>query len=74
LSADQTAAARGQRPRTIDPESAAQTQKLLGSERGGWFNEIVEFQLLEHEEGRKLEYIPPGMADTITDYIKSHEL
>jgi len=56
--ADQAAAARGQRPRVIDPETAALTQKVLGSERAGWFQGIVEFQLLEHEEGKRFEYIP----------------
>jgi hypothetical protein len=56
--AEQAAAALGQRPRLIDPENAAQTRKLLGSEMGGWLNGIPEFQLLEHEEGNRFEYIP----------------
>ncbi|KAG1723187.1 class II aldolase/adducin domain-containing protein [Suillus paluster] len=58
LIADQAAAARGQRPRVIDPESAALTHKGVGSELGGWFNGIPEFQLLELEEGKKFEYKP----------------
>ncbi|KAG1758390.1 class II aldolase/adducin domain-containing protein [Suillus occidentalis] len=55
--AEQAAAALGQRPRLIDPENAAQTQKQLGSEIGGWLNGFPEFQLLEHEEGNRFEYI-----------------
>jgi hypothetical protein len=61
--ADQAAAARGQKPRIIDHASALLTQKQLGSELGGWFNGIVEFQLLEHEEGRKFEYMPTSSPD-----------
>jgi ribulose-5-phosphate 4-epimerase/fuculose-1-phosphate aldolase len=56
--ADQAAAARGLKPRLIDPENAARTQRRLGSDMGGWFNGIPEFQLLEHEEGMRFEYIP----------------
>ncbi|KAG2151566.1 class II aldolase/adducin domain-containing protein [Suillus bovinus] len=56
--ADQAAAVRGLRPRLIDPEKAADTQRRLGSEMGGWFNGIPEFQLLEHEEGKRFEYVP----------------
>ncbi|KAG1745632.1 class II aldolase/adducin domain-containing protein [Suillus lakei] len=56
--ADQAAAARGQRPQLIDPENAAETRRLLGSEIGGWFNGVPEFQLLEHEEGDKFKYMP----------------
>ncbi|KAG2031105.1 arad-like aldolase/epimerase [Suillus americanus] len=55
--ADQSAAARGLRPRLIDPENAAPTQRRLGSDMGGWFNAIPEFQLLEHEEGKRFEYL-----------------
>ncbi|KAG2364151.1 class II aldolase/adducin domain-containing protein [Suillus spraguei] len=55
---DQAAAARGLRPRLIDAENAAKTYKLLGSEIGGWFSGIPEFQLLEHEEGKRFEYVP----------------
>ncbi|OAX35357.1 class II aldolase/adducin domain-containing protein [Rhizopogon vinicolor AM-OR11-026] len=62
--ADQAAAVRGQRPRTIDRETATLTQQVLGAEYGGWFSGIVEFQLLEHEEGKKFEYIPAGSANT----------
>ncbi|KAJ8589508.1 class II aldolase/adducin domain-containing protein [Rhizopogon salebrosus TDB-379] len=61
--ADQAAAARGQRPRIIDPTSATLTQQQLGSELGGWSNGIVEFQLLEHEEGKKFEYTPVSSPD-----------
>lgn len=56
--ADQAAAARGQSLRLIDPENAAQTQKQLGSETAGWLNGLPEFQLLEHEEGKRFEYMP----------------
>ncbi|KAG1786906.1 class II aldolase/adducin domain-containing protein [Suillus plorans] len=55
---DQAAAARGLKPRLIDPASATQTCERLGSEMGGWFNGIPEFQLLEHEEGKRFEYVP----------------
>jgi hypothetical protein len=58
LLADQAAAARGVKPRLIDPVNAADTHKHLGSEMGGWFNALPEFQLLEHEEGRRFQYIP----------------
>jgi ribulose-5-phosphate 4-epimerase/fuculose-1-phosphate aldolase len=58
LLADQAAAARGMKPRLIDPINAADTHKHLGSEMGGWFNALPEFQLLEHEEGRRFQYIP----------------
>ncbi|KAG1853285.1 class II aldolase/adducin domain-containing protein [Suillus tomentosus] len=55
---DQAAAARGLKPRLIDPASAVQIWERLGSEMGGWFNGIPEFQLLEHEEGKRFEYVP----------------
>ncbi|KAG1893688.1 uncharacterized protein F5891DRAFT_1195527 [Suillus fuscotomentosus] len=55
---DQAATARGLKPRLIDPASAVQTWERLGSEMGGWFNGIPEFQLLEHEEGKRFEYVP----------------
>ncbi|KAG1786915.1 class II aldolase/adducin domain-containing protein [Suillus plorans] len=55
---DQAAAARGLKPRLIDPVNAASTRESLGSEVGGWFNGIPEFQLLEHEEGKRFEYVP----------------
>ncbi|KAG2095136.1 class II aldolase/adducin domain-containing protein [Suillus discolor] len=55
---DQAAAARGLKPCLIDPASAAQTWESLGTEKGGWFNGIPEFQLLEHEEGKRFEYAP----------------
>jgi ribulose-5-phosphate 4-epimerase/fuculose-1-phosphate aldolase len=58
MAADQAAAARGQKVHLIDPEDAAQVHKQLGSEMGGWFNGFPEFQLLEHEEGNRFEYIP----------------
>ncbi|KAG1758795.1 class II aldolase/adducin domain-containing protein [Suillus occidentalis] len=58
MMADQTAAARGQRTRLIDPETAAETKRILGTDIGGWFDGIPEFQLLEHEEGKRFEYIP----------------
>ncbi|KAG0702624.1 arad-like aldolase/epimerase [Suillus ampliporus] len=51
--ADQAAAARGQRPRTIGHARAALTQKPLGSEI---------FELLEHEEGNRFEYTPADKA------------
>ncbi|KAG2065646.1 class II aldolase/adducin domain-containing protein [Suillus decipiens] len=54
---DQAVAARGLKPRHIDAENAAKTHKLLGSETGSWFSGIPEFQLLEHEEGKRFEYI-----------------
>ncbi|KAG2110138.1 class II aldolase/adducin domain-containing protein [Suillus clintonianus] len=56
--ADQAAAARGLTPRLIDHASAVKTWQLLGSELDGWFNGVPEFQLLEHEEGKKFEYTP----------------
>ncbi|KAG1813665.1 class II aldolase/adducin domain-containing protein [Suillus subaureus] len=56
--ADRAAAARGLKPRLIDPENAADTHKQLGSDMGGWFDGLPEFQLLEHEEGKRFEYIP----------------
>ncbi|OAX42738.1 hypothetical protein K503DRAFT_853745 [Rhizopogon vinicolor AM-OR11-026] len=62
--ADQAAAVRGQRPRTIDREAAIRAQEVFGSEYAGWFSGIIEFQLLEHEEGKKFEYIPAGSANT----------
>ncbi|KAG2095135.1 class II aldolase/adducin domain-containing protein [Suillus discolor] len=55
---DQAAAARGLKPRLIDPVSAASTRESLGSEMGGWFDGIPEFQLLEHEEEKRFEYVP----------------
>jgi len=55
---DQVAAARGLKPRLIDPVNAASTRESIGSEIGGWFNGIPEFQLLEHEEGKRFEYVP----------------
>ncbi|KAG1730720.1 class II aldolase/adducin domain-containing protein [Suillus occidentalis] len=58
MMADQAAAARGQRTRLIDPETAAETRRILGTDIGGWFDGIPEFQLLEHEEGKRFEYIP----------------
>lgn len=58
MMADQAAAARGQRTRLIDPETAAETQKILANDIGGWFDGIPEFQLLEHEEGSRFEYLP----------------
>ncbi|KAG2046698.1 class II aldolase/adducin domain-containing protein [Suillus hirtellus] len=55
---EQAAAARGLKPRLIDPVDAASTWEAIGSEVGGWFNGIPEFQLLEHEEGKRFEYVP----------------
>ncbi|KAF9238272.1 class II aldolase adducin domain protein [Melanogaster broomeanus] len=43
----------------IDAESARATAAINGSERAGWFSGVVEFQLLQHEEGKKFE-IPQG--------------
>ncbi|OJA11961.1 hypothetical protein AZE42_08070 [Rhizopogon vesiculosus] len=67
--ADQAAAARGQRPRTIDRETATRIREAFGSEYGGWFSGIVEFQLLEHEEGKKFEYMPAGSTDTTEEKL-----
>ncbi|KAG2065644.1 arad-like aldolase/epimerase [Suillus decipiens] len=39
-------------------QNAAKTHKRVGSETGGWFNGIPEFQLLEHEEGKRFQYVP----------------
>ncbi|KAG2753740.1 class II aldolase/adducin domain-containing protein [Suillus brevipes Sb2] len=58
MMADQTAAARGQKTRLINPETATETQKFLSTDIGGWFGGIPEFQLLEHEEGNRFEYLP----------------
>ncbi|KAG2046700.1 arad-like aldolase/epimerase [Suillus hirtellus] len=55
---DQAAAARGLKPHLIDPVEATDTWERVGSEAAGWFNGFVEFQLLEHEEGKKFEYVP----------------
>ncbi|KAG0702622.1 class II aldolase/adducin domain-containing protein [Suillus ampliporus] len=59
--ADQAAASRGQRPRVIDPETAALTSKFVGSERTGWFGGISEFRLLEHNEGNRFELLSKQM-------------
>ncbi|KAG2744027.1 hypothetical protein P692DRAFT_201794285 [Suillus brevipes Sb2] len=61
--AEPAAAALGQRPRLIDPENAAQTQKQLGSEIWGRLNGFPKFQLLEHEEGNRFEYISAHKED-----------
>ncbi|KAG2364168.1 class II aldolase adducin domain protein [Suillus spraguei] len=53
---NQAAAACGLKPRLIDAENAAKTHIFLDGE--GWFNGIPEFQLLEHDEGKRFEYIP----------------
>ncbi|KAH7890535.1 class II aldolase/adducin domain-containing protein [Phlebopus sp. FC_14] len=53
--ADEAASARGipKANMKIDDESARITGAVNGSEKAGWFSGLVEFQLLEHEEGNK---------------------
>ncbi|KIJ16166.1 L-fuculose-phosphate aldolase [Paxillus involutus ATCC 200175] len=54
---DSAAAARNIASNTmqIDSESATATRAINGSEMAGWFSGVVEFQLLEHEEGKTFE-------------------
>ncbi|KIJ62319.1 hypothetical protein HYDPIDRAFT_114826 [Hydnomerulius pinastri MD-312] len=65
--ADGAAAARGITANTmkIDTESARATGAINGSEKAGWFSGLVEFQLLEHEEGKKFESSQGGFGSRL---------
>jgi len=51
LMADAAAAAHGGKPVLIDHEQAADTARIIGSQRAGWYSGTTEFVLLEHKEG-----------------------
>jgi len=65
--ADGAAAARNISSNTmkIDVESARATAAFNGSEKAGWFSGMVEFQLLQHEEGKKFEIPGSGSGSKL---------
>lgn len=54
--ADSTAAARGTTTIKISPQQAEATGKILGNPSTGWFGGLIEFELLEHQEGKKFDF------------------
>ncbi|KAJ7163886.1 hypothetical protein C8R43DRAFT_879531, partial [Mycena crocata] len=55
LLADAAAAGIGAEMIKINPEQAAETGKLGGSQEVGWFSGCMEFMVLENEEGAKFQ-------------------
>ncbi|KAJ7364507.1 class II aldolase/adducin domain-containing protein [Mycena albidolilacea] len=51
LLADTAAASLGRKTVQVNPEQAAETGRVLGSQLAGWFGGRMEFMILEREEG-----------------------